>query len=372
MAPLAKRRRDRDLAIYVQAPEGSDGHLRRFAPLQPLMDSDGTRYDVFTHFTDAEVRAAFAHWRAAQYRLYSRILWKRIGQVWKARRHRAVFIQRALFPLYPDARRARLERLVRRLCDNVVLDFWDPVHLWQPEMTLDSLRYADTVAAVNEGLRDAFAPLHPDVRILPIAVDVDRFPRKTGYALAHTVRLFYTGSAGNVQQNLEPLLPVLEDLARERAVELIVVGVHAPHSATLRIARLDWDEAAYRRTLTEADLALYPFFGSPDRNRLRVASKTLDYLAAGVPFIGVREGLAAGLEPGRHFFAVDEAADWPRALRAALDDAALREAVASRGRELVASLYGVETVYAQFKRIVFERSPLRPAPAPSSPPAPSV
>ena len=343
--------------------------MRRF------LDADGIRYDVLTHYDDETVNSAFAAGPAAQYRLYSRILWKRIRQVWGVRRCRAAFVQRSLFALYPDARTPHLEQLARSLCGNVTLDFWDPVHLWQPELTLASLRHADTVAVVNDALRDALAPFHPDVRLLPIAVDVARFQAKTNYELGHPARLFYTGSPGNVRQNLEPLLPALESLARERELELVVVGSYAPASPALAIRRFDWDESSYYRLLAEADLALFPFFGRPDRNRLRVASKTLDYLAAGVPFVGVKDGLAAGVEPGLHFIAVDDPSHWPERLRTALSDAELRAATARRGRELVGRLYAPEVVYAQFKRIVFEKAaptPPRPAHGTGSAPAPGA
>jgi glycosyltransferase involved in cell wall biosynthesis len=350
-----RRRPDKDLVIYVHGPADSVGYLRRFEFLRPFLDADGVRYDIKTHFDDKLVNAAFSAGRKAQYKLYSRILWRRVGQVWQGRRYKAAFVQRSLFALYPDARTPYLERLLRRLCDNITLDFWDPVHLWQPELTFSSFQYADKIAVVNEGLFAEYSPRHPNVRILPIAIDLGGYVEKVDYALHRPVRLFYTGSAYNVTGHLVPLLPVLEDLAREYDLELTVVGPQAPPSHALRIRHLRWDAGTYYQLLADSDLALFPFFGPPEQNRQRVASKTLDYLAAGVPFVGVVDGLAAGVEPDRHFMAVRDPSQWPSRLREALQDRDRRESVGRAARRLVETSFSLRKSYDDFKRIAFEQ-----------------
>jgi len=355
VARVRRRRADKDLVIYVHGPANSVGYLRRFEFLRQFLDADGVRYDVKTHFDDAVVNAAFSSGRKAQYRLYSRILWRRIRQVWQGRRYKAAFVQRSLFALYPDARTPHLERLLRRLCDNITLDFWDPVHLWQPDLTFSSFQCADKIAVVNDGLFAEYSARHPNVRILPIAVDLGLYVEKVDFALHRPVRLFYTGSHYNVAGHLVPLLPVLEDLAREYDLELTVVGPQAPHSAALRIRHVPWDAGTYYQLLADTDLALFPFFGPPEQNRQRVASKTLDYLAAGVPFVGVIEGLAAGVEPDRHFMAVRDTSEWPSRLREALENHDRRESLGRAARRLVETSFSLRKSYDDFKRIAFEQ-----------------
>jgi glycosyltransferase involved in cell wall biosynthesis len=346
---------DHDLAIYVHSPTGSDGHKRRFEVLIPFLDAEGIRYALKLHYADDEVKRILAGPRKGHYLLYARILWRRIFQVLDARRFKAVFIQRSLFPLYPDATTPHLEKLARKLCDNITLDFWDPVHLGQRELTFASFKLADKISVDNPTLFDCYAPLHPHPRLLPIAVDVSRYVRKTDYSLGRPARLLYTGSRGNVQMNLEPLLPTLADLATEVDIELVVIGAYAPRGTTFPVRHVAWDETTYYTLLAGADLGLFPYYGNPDQNRWRVAGKTLDYLASGLPFVGVTEGLPAGVRSGEHFIAVADPCDWAPRIREALAHQDLRESVGRRGRQLVEETFSLQHSYEEFKRIAFER-----------------
>jgi hypothetical protein len=375
IAPFLPRTRRKDLALYANAPRGSYGFSRRFGLLFPLLEADGIRYDVMDHFDDALVMKTLAGSRKDQYILYSKVLWKRIPQVLRARHYKAVFIQRNLFPLYPDAKKARLERLARRLCDNITLDFWDPVHLWQPELTFSSFAFADKICMVNEALFDCYATRHPRPRLLPIAVDTSLYVAKADYDLGRPVRLLYTGSRGNVEAHLEPLIPVLEELAREIDLELVVIGKYAPQPAKVNVRHVPWDEHTYYRLLAEADVALFPYFGSPERNRLRVASKTIDYLTTGLPVVGVPGGLPAGIDPQSHLIAVNGDTEWPARLREALGSKELRARVGKAARAFMVESHSLAKSYDLFKRIAFEPSgppdpgAHRSRPRPAEPPA---
>ena len=353
LAPLLRRPADRDLAIFPNAPVGSYGYDVRFGLFLPLLDKEGLRFDVFPTFSDDEVHDAFVGPRYRQYALHSRVFWKRLGQVLRARRHHAVFVQRNLFPFYPDKRTPTLERLLRRLSRNITLDFWDPVHLWQPEVTYASFACADKLCVDNPLLRECYASRHPRLELWPIVIDVSRYRAKPDYALNRPARLLYTGAPANVRAHLEPLLGVLEALSCDFDLELVVIGRYAPRSETVRIRHLAWEESTYYEALASSDLALFPFLGERDVNRLRVAGKTLDYLAAGLPIVGVTEGLAVGVVPGEHMIPVNDTADWPAQLRLALQDGALRERVGRAGRAFMEQHYSVEKSFAEFKRIVF-------------------
>ena len=83
-----------------------------------------------------------------------------------------------------------------------------------------------------------------------------------------------------------------------------------------------------------ADLAINPMFTGSGVN-----IKMLDFLAAGLPTIATPVGARGLLNPGGACFLVDEAESFGACLRRLLDDPALRERLATRGRTLAEDHY---------------------------------
>jgi len=358
VAPLIPKPRDRDLAFYLFNPFNSDGHFRRFKVFFPYLERDGVDFELFHVLEDPHAMKTLDGPRTPQYRMFARIYWARLRQVLAARRFRQVFVQRNLFPSYPDKTFPHLERLCRRLCDDITVDFWDPVYLWDPEVTYLSLQYVDRLVCDNARLLDAFADRFRGDRAFtwPIAVDLSKYVRKTDYTTRGPVKLLYTGSYHAVHNHLEPLMPILDELHREIPLTLTVIGIRGTHTpVSFPVRHLAWTNDSYYRELAETDIALYPYFLDNDEaNRLRVAGKTLDYMASGVPFVGSDEGLAEGADPHKIMLPVEsnDADHWLEALRALVRDEALRRRLGTEARAFVETYCPVPLMYERLREIL--------------------
>ena len=351
ISPLLTRTKKKDLAININAPFGSDGYLRRFEVFFEYLKKDNIGFDIMPYFHDDYVKKVLQGSRIRQYLMYAKIIWKRIPQALKARHYKSVFIQRNLFPTYPDLKTPHLEKLVRKLSDNITIDFWDPVHIWQPTVTLESFKYADKISVDNKILFDHYLNYHQNIYLWPIAVDISKYKQKESYAIGNTIKLFYTGSFMNVKAHLVPLLPVLDKLTEVYDLELTVVGKYAPESKKLKIKHIPWEKETYFHLLADSDIGLFPYFGNPESNKWRVAGKTLDYLASGLPFIGVKEGLPHGIDTSKHMFVLNDNAEWESKIIEVLSNNMLREKVGKSGREFISNNFSLEKSYLQFKNI---------------------
>lgn len=107
------------------------------------------------------------------------------------------------------------------------------------------------------------------------------------------------------------------------------------------------DEADKLRWLAAADIALNPMLSGSGTN-----IKMFDFMAAGLPVlttpVGAR-GIEVGAEPA---FAVHEPGGLAAGLRALLDDAARREALASRARRQVERHFAWERISADLGRLL--------------------
>jgi glycosyltransferase involved in cell wall biosynthesis len=158
-----------------------------------------------------------------------------------------------------------------------------------------------------------------------------------------------------VRKNLEPLMGVLERLNRTHPIELIVVGLRAPSSDTVPVRHLPWEADTYYEHLRTSDLGLFPFFEEErEENWARVAGKTLDYMASALPFVGVTEGLAEGIDLERHLCAIveNDEDEWLEKLTAVLSDEDWRAASGRAARAFIEEYRPVDVMYRRLRDIL--------------------
>jgi glycosyltransferase involved in cell wall biosynthesis len=358
LAPLIPKPRNRDLAIYLFNPLDSDGHYRRFKVFFPFLEDDGVDVELFHVLEDPHAMATLDGPPAQRYRMFARVYWRRLFQVMRAGRFKQVFIQRNLFPYYPDKKFPHLERLCRRLSDDITIDFWDPVYLWDPDVTYRSLDYVDRLVCDNSRLLAAFEGRFRRERSFtwPIAVDLSKYEEKADYTIHDPVGLVYTGSYHAVRNHLEPLMPILEELHRDIPITLTVIGIRGAHTpVSFPVRHLTWDSGTYYRILAESDIGLFPYFLENDeQNNTRVAGKTLDYMASGLPFVGSPEGLAEGVDQADVMVAVmsNDPDDWRAALVTLINDSTLRIGLGTNARAFIATYCPVPAMYDRLRQIL--------------------
>jgi glycosyltransferase involved in cell wall biosynthesis len=166
-------------------------------------------------------------------------------------------------------------------------------------------------------------------------VDVTRFleSRESLRAGARTrpLRIGWTGSHGTLKF-IEPLLPIIDGLAKERDIEVMLVGIDSADIALehAKLTVVPFDEAADFRNVPTFDLGLFRLEDNEDA-LWRGAGKLFIYMAGGAPFIATDRGIASRLmQESKVGFAVKEEADWPEMLRRAVEDEDARRCMIER------------------------------------------
>jgi glycosyltransferase involved in cell wall biosynthesis len=237
------------------------------------------------------------------------------------------------------ARRRGRVPLVLDLDDATYIAYDSPVYgrlartLKWPGKTDALIAMANVVTCGNRVLADYAAGLGASTELVPTVVDTDRFvPRPTGEAGDPPV----IGWIGNHDTfaYLEPLLPVLADVARRHSLRLRVVG---SGRAQVTVPGVEVDNRQWRLEtevddFQSLDVGLYPL-ADDARASGKSALKAIQYMAVGVPFVATPVGAAAqvGREGVTHLVATTPT-EWRDALACLLADPALRRRLGDAGR----------------------------------------
>ncbi|HRY32913.1 MAG TPA: glycosyltransferase [Bacteroidales bacterium] len=348
---LIRCRKKKDLILFPYAFKGSDGYIRRFEEYIPYLEREGRTFRICTTYSDEYARKMLAAGERKRYLFYLRLYWKRIPQVLAAAGYRAVFIQRGLFPVYFDLQYPHLEALLRKLNPHITIDYWDAVFDRQEGLVTRTIRFADQLSLSNEYIASWFSRFTGRRVLWKIAVNTERYRLKEDYTLHDPARLVWTGLPHNLK-NLASFLPVLAGIAESRPLILVIISQQAVSCEGLTIEHHPWQADTFFQLLQSADIGLYP------ENNTVVAKgkstmKVMDYLATGLPMIGVPFGLPPEVSGGRELLIAEEPATWRVQLLKLLDDRELREQLGRNGRKMIEENYSLDASYEVFRTFAF-------------------
>lgn len=268
-------------------------------------------------------------------RLDAALLWRMVKMLpaWIARFFKAdsVYIQESLMlaPL------VLLKNLGKRR--TIVFDFSDPVDLagasyLRPLRRLlfnMMVKTADHVIVENCAYAEDFKAVGVPVSHFYGPVDVRRYRDATlsgGQRIADApLNIGWTGSPSTLGF-IEHLFPLLDDIARTRAIRLTLLGVESVgyDFQNLDVITKAWNEEREFQMVPDFDLGLF-CLDNTERSLRRGAGKLFIYMAASVPFIASARGIANDLINGsRVGFPVVTDESWEEALLNAIDNAEKR------------------------------------------------
>ncbi|MCX6270234.1 MAG: glycosyltransferase [Bacteroidetes bacterium] len=343
---IPRNGKKKDLILYPYAFVGSDGYIRRFEEYIPFLEKNNITYRICNLYRDDYVRDTLARRRPLQYLLYLRILWKRIPQVLAAAGYKAAFIQRGLFPMYFDLEFPHLERLLLKINHHVTIDIWDSIFERQPLLVSQTIKYAHQLSVSNEFLKSHFQKQHDHVITWKVAVNLEKYIVKTDYEIRDKPRLFWTGLTHNLPL-LQRFLPLIAEVSGKYPLTVVLVCKNTIQYPGLDIEHHKWEPDTFFNLLSESDIGIYPEFESII-SKGKSTMKVMDYLATGLPMVGVPYGLPSEVSHGKELLIAHDYRDWQRMLETLLQEKELRRTLGQNGRRMVENYYSLDNSFNEF------------------------
>lgn len=205
-------------------------------------------------------------------------------------RSRITWVERELLP-----GRLTVEPLLK---DPVIFDVDDAIWLASPCARTAAASIAERatiVLAGNEYLANWFSAHARDVRVLPTAIDTDRFIPAPAPPPTDRFVIGWTGSAASLPYLEAIETPLRMFLSCIPEAELLVVADRMPAFGNLpadRVRFIPWSEAVEARVLQEIQVGIMPL---PDDEwtRGKCGFKMLQYMACAIPVVVSPVGMNA-------------------------------------------------------------------------------
>lgn len=252
-----------------------------------------------------------------------------------------LWVQYELLPYFPGA----FERLLKLSGRPVVVDmddaFFHAYDLHPNPVIRHSLgskfapllRGASLCICGNEYLEGYARRFAPATVIIPTVVDTRKYVPEYRDS-SHPLVVGWIGSP-STWRYVEPLLPVMLPMLRERNIVFRAVGAGPAAQGIPGVEAVAWTEEQEIAEIQRMDVGIMPVPDDP-WSRGKCGYKLIQYMACGLPTVASPVGVNARIVvDGETGFLARTLGDWPPALRKLLDDPALRRRMGSEGRVIV-------------------------------------
>lgn len=315
----------------------------------PYLSAAGLEPETRSLFDDAYLVSVYHGTRKGASVLQS--LARRVVDMRRAGQADAIWIEKEALPWLPWAiERAFLPRNVP-----FAVDFDDAVFHWYDlhrrvavrhllGRKLDHLMEASAlVTAGNSYLADrAVAAGARRVEIVPTVVDIAAYRMSGRETDAAQPRIGWIGSPSTWAEYMQPMMPLLADVAAARDARILVVGAGPAAQRMDRLDSLPWREDTEVARIQDMSVGIMPLHDTAWA-RGKCGYKLLQYLACGVPVVASPVGVNREIvEHGVNGFLANTAAEWRFALETLLDDPDLRQRMGAAGRKKVEEHYSLQ------------------------------
>jgi hypothetical protein len=276
---------------------------------------------------------------------------QRLRQVLSGTDADVIWIYGELFPFLPSA----WEELVFRHRKPVIYDCDDaffyaysahrnPLVRRLLGRKLDRLMRGAAAASCGNGhLQDYVSRFSRKTILLPTVVDTQVYrPRVDGNA-GQPVTIGWIGSS-STWGYMQPLLPLLRELAATRGIRVRVVGAgHAAQGESFPgLDLVEWNERREVEEVQRMDIGISLVPDDPWVQG-KCGLKLVQYMACGLPAVASPVGVNRQLiTPGVNGLLPDGEQEWRSALLSLIDDATLRRSLGAAGRQRACELYSLD------------------------------
>jgi glycosyltransferase involved in cell wall biosynthesis len=257
---------------------------------------------------------------------------------WRSRRYDVVLLQREII--------SKLITFERWMGDNVLLDVDDAIFSFRGGYVARELaRKAAVIVCGNNYLADRFSEWNSRIRVIPTAVDTDRYlPRSREH---DGLVIGWIGTSSNVHELVSIEKSIAKALAACPKAKLRVISNAFPALKGLRAEQLEcvrWSETNEVRAIQGIDIGLMPLRDSKWA-RGKCAFKMIQYMACGLPSIVSPVGMNVEvLTMGEFSVAAGSDAEWTDAIVGLLRDPSKRSRMGMLAREVAERSFSVKVL----------------------------
>jgi glycosyltransferase involved in cell wall biosynthesis len=181
------------------------------------------------------------------------------------------------------------------------------------------------------------------IEIVPTVVDIDHYRVRSGFAGLSRPAIGWIGTPSTWAEYMEPILPMLNDLAYRHAARLMSVGAGKAADIYPQVENVPWSEETEVARIQEMDIGIMPLNDSPWA-RGKCGYKLIQYMACGVPVVASPVGVNSEIvEHGVNGFLASTEEEWRKAIGALLSNTDLRSCMGDAGRRKVEQNYSIQT-----------------------------
>ncbi|HHJ13126.1 MAG TPA: glycosyltransferase family 1 protein [Gammaproteobacteria bacterium] len=180
------------------------------------------------------------------------------------------------------------------------------------------------------------------VEIVPTVVDINRYQPGPDNNDTSTPVIGWIGTPGTWAEYMQPMLPLLTDVADQHGAEIWAVGAGALRDLHPRLKVLPWTEETEGDLIGSMDIGIMPLSDSP-WSRGKCGYKLIQYMACGLPVVASPVGVNTEIvEPNVNGFLATSQAEWRDALMHLIRDAALRRRMGFEGRRKIEAEFSLQ------------------------------
>jgi len=255
-----------------------------------------------------------------------------------------VFIHREATPIGPPIFEWIIAKVFKK---KIIYDFDDAIWLTNtsPENGIVSklkchwkvgmvCKWAWKITCGNDFLCDFAKQLNPNVVYIPTTLDLDKIVlHKTQNLKPKTfLTIGWTGTHSTLKY-LNPILPVLQDLQKEIALNFLLIADKDPKLDLKNYTFIAWNKQTEWQDLAKIDIGIMPLESS-EWEEGKCGFKALQYMALNIPAIAspTRANLQI-ISEGENGFICHTNEEWQTKLKRLLLDESLRKRFVKNGRE---------------------------------------
>lgn len=288
-----------------------------------------------------------------KFRGFSKGFIKRTFLAFRLKRYDVLFIHREACPIGP----ALFEYLYSKIFKGkIIFDFDDAI--WRhdvsdantylgflkfPEKTASIIKYANTVVAGNQYLKEYAFQFNNNTVIIPTTIDLEYHSTIKQYSQSPII-IGWTGSVTTIRhfETSYSFLKKIKLKYRDKVKILLISNYPPMKEPSLEIEFTQWSKDSEVRDLSRIDIGIMPL---PDDQwtRGKCGFKGLQYMSLGIPCIMSPVGVNREIiQDGVNGFIADDDQEWIDKITRLIESEELRIQLGKAGKQTIADRYSIE------------------------------